>query len=544
MISLLKILYDQLNRHDKLRILIAFPVMLLNSLIDLLSIGLLVPLISLVIIGDEILPNFLSIINFELTFLSLVLSIFVIFLCKTLYGFWLYFWINNLTMDLRNKIHLALTKIIFTHHSIVHKLYTREHLQQVATNEVNNLHLRILVPIFHLAVDGFVVLILLFGLIIVNARATLFVVTILSVIYMVTRAFTKSRLIEYGSRRKLIESQILESVINYVRGTSEASVNNFSNLLINKLEKSLTSLKSVIVPQLALLQIPKLLFEFGIVLIVCGMILLRDVIAVDEADFAASLIFMIGAASRILPSVNRLAVANQNLASGLKSLQAIVELFSLRSHHQCLKIEKQDSSLSQDHKLIAMSDGVMNINNEIYKRYPDFAIQHGQMVCITGSSGSGKSTLLKLMVNIEELSRGTMTNNISNMELSQFYLPQTSVLFFDNLIDNIIMDEKFDMEYLERVCLAAEIDFWDLREYRSIRELSGGQQQRVAIARALYHQPNVLLMDEALSAVGHALSQKILRNIRNFLPESTIIMVTHDLEVTKLFDLNINLDLM
>ncbi len=116
------------------------------------------------------------------------------------------------------------------------------------------------------------------------------------------------------------------------------------------------------------------------------------------------------------------------------------------------------------------------------------------------------------------------------------YVPQGNSILSGTIRDNLCLGgTEYTDEQLRGALSAAEI--WDyvknlpggldtLVGERGIG-LSEGQAQRIAIARGLLRQPRILLMDEATSALDEPIEEKILRNVRGYLKESTIIMITH-----------------
>ena len=123
------------------------------------------------------------------------------------------------------------------------------------------------------------------------------------------------------------------------------------------------------------------------------------------------------------------------------------------------------------------------------------------------------------------------------------YVPQNIFLIDDTIIKNIIFntsyDEKNTLDFkklLEIVCLDKE--FIDIN--KNVGELggkiSGGQKQRLAIARAIFKKPQILILDEATSGIDKMTEKKIIDNIVNFIPDITILMVTHRENENLFFD--------
>lgn len=536
-LSLIGAIFCALTTCQRLRVIVAFPIILVNSLLDLLSIGLLVPLISFVVLGSQSLPIFLHPLAGVFNVTSLILVISCVFVFKTIYGFWMYFWINGVTMDLRNVVQHLVIRAIPGKNFNISNSFAYEELQQIASSEINHLHLRFLVPIFNLVVDTFVIIALGLGLFLVNPDIMLSVSLIFGAIYLAINFITRWRLIKFGEMRKNTEAQILEDVINYVRGSSEIEVNKYDKFLRGKLSHSLQILKRVIVPQLAILQLPRLVFEAGIVLSVCVIILFREYLSSNNETFVSSLIFFVGAASRILPSINRISVANQNLAAGKKSVEAIAKIISLshpsydttQTDHRCCAEYDGAVLFAAQQVTIGLSEG-KNIC------IPNHAIHQGDKLCVYGASGCGKSTMLKLFTGQLSAKTGHFCDQSTKLGLSKALVTQSPILFCNNILDNILMGKDLDKRRMNAIIEAVEIDFWEPKTVFTVHNLSGGQKQRLSIARALYQNPNILLLDEATSALGENQARRILSNIFELNKDMTIICVTHDVKLCSIFE--------
>ena len=176
-----------------------------------------------------------------------------------------------------------------------------------------------------------------------------------------------------------------------------------------------------------------------------------------------------------------------------------------------------------------------------------FEIHPGETVGITGRTGSGKSTVLQLAMRMMDPTRGCISidgTSLPEWELQVMrnhvgYVPQDVFLFSDTIGNNIAFGAT-DNEPLEgRVRQAAsdagvaedvmafEHGFDTLLGERGVN-LSGGQKQRVSIARALIKQPDILLLDDCLSAVDTETEERILAAIHRQKTTCTL-MVSHRL---------------
>ena len=156
------------------------------------------------------------------------------------------------------------------------------------------------------------------------------------------------------------------------------------------------------------------------------------------------------------------------------------------------------------------------------------------LVIITGPIGSGKSSLLLSL--IRELP-GTSGNISTRGVLS--YAAQDPWIFSGTIRDNILIGNPFLLnrycQVIEACCLKEDIDSFDKRDDTLIGErgitLSGGQKARVALARSVYHQADIYLFDDPLSAVDVKVGRRIFRKcIKEFLKDKLILIVTHQIQ--------------
>lgn len=204
-------------------------------------------------------------------------------------------------------------------------------------------------------------------------------------------------------------------------------------------------------------------------------------------------------------------------------------------------------------KNLEYNDLKVNINTF---SYPDseveilsdihFKLEEGDTLGIVGRTGSGKSSLFNLLVRNFDVESGeilidnTPLNKIDMTELNDRvgYISQNNLLFSTTIRENIRFGRpnmtQEEVEYYAKVADVHEdiltfSDGYDTLVGERGVSLSGGQKQRISIARTLAMNPEILIMDDALSAVDAKTEQRILTNLREFRQKGITIIATHRL---------------
>jgi ATP-binding cassette subfamily B protein len=173
-----------------------------------------------------------------------------------------------------------------------------------------------------------------------------------------------------------------------------------------------------------------------------------------------------------------------------------------------------------------------------------FELKPGQRIAIIGRTGSGKTTIADLLMRMYDVSTGKIL--IDETEIKSYalrslrkqigFVPQDVFLFSETITENIGFGmDKVDKETATRFAhyasIGREIEQFPQGYETMVGErgvtLSGGQKQRISIARALMKQPNVLVLDDSLSAVDTATEKQIQQNLDEVLSNKTAIIITH-----------------
>ena len=239
-------------------------------------------------------------------------------------------------------------------------------------------------------------------------------------------------------------------------------------------------------------------------------------------------------------------------------------------------VQQAEASQKRINEFLSEKNEIISVNQNDYKikgelefkgvslKYPetniealseiDFKINTGQSLGIIGSVGSGKSTLLELIVRNYDPDSGKILidnknlkdHNIEVIRRDIGYVPQTTFLFSDTIYNNInfgnINSKAEDIQYYSKIaCIHDDIMSFPKKYSSMLGErginLSGGQKQRLAIARALIKKPQILILDDSLSALDTETEHNVIKNLKKEIKDITKIIVSHRISTIEKCDL-------
>ncbi len=228
---------------------------------------------------------------------------------------------------------------------------------------------------------------------------------------------------------------------------------------------------------------------------------------------------------------------------GAVSLARVNEIFnthpSIVSPEHPLESEAQPKNAIEIKDLTFSYDGIHQVLEHI-----TLDIKPGSMVGILGRTGSGKSTLLKTLMRLVDPPEGTVTIKGIDVKLwdlqtlrNHFGMtPQDTYLFSDSIKNNIAYGvDHASLDLVKKAASLSSIDKdlegfthgWDTVIGERGLTLSGGQKQRVAISRSLAREPEILILDDSMSAVDAETEKRILGQLLKERKGKTTILVSH-----------------
>ena len=179
----------------------------------------------------------------------------------------------------------------------------------------------------------------------------------------------------------------------------------------------------------------------------------------------------------------------------------------------------------------------------------NFKINKGQTIGIVGKTGSGKTTLIKQLLRLYPVEKGSLL--LDNQGIEKYYdysvrekmgyAPQEYQLFSKTIKENILFYRENLENNLEQALILSDVKK-DIENFKDgintlVGEngisLSGGQKQRLGIARAILANPDILILDDSLSAVDANTEKTIIENIKNYRQGKTNIIVSHRISAVR-----------
>jgi len=549
----LKIAYNLIPINFRWKLKLIFILIFLASLVDLLSIGLIYPLLTVLFDPKEI--SFLGI-NFqtEKLFLKysqteLIIYSLIAFNLLIIFKNIFIFLVNYLRIRLFVNLRFSLTQILYDNYMSKNYLFhIKTHSSTLVRNILSETQLFVKKNVI-LFIDFFSNFVILAGLIIISLNVkfteTIIILLILIFFSFIYFRFLKQIFVQLGKKRINLDGKLYKFVRESLEGYREIKIYSvdkfFKENFLSKLFKREKVAKKISI----FATVPKHLLEVLTIIFFSIIILffLREgnqnlTNAIPEIGIIAVILI------RLYPAVTK-------LIFGLQTLK-IADPTTLLLHDQFNNLKEYNIKEAKDNAIKTNFNHHIELKNVSFK-YPNteqlifknvnIKFEKGKAYGIIGQSGSGKSTFLDLLTSfinptdgsicvddVEILSHKSWMNKIS-------YVSQNVFILDDTIKNNIIFGDKENFNenlFLESLKLSNSLEFINNLQdgFETIvgedgSQLSGGQRQRINIARAIYKKSEIIIFDEATSALDKENENLIFNSISNLMGKKTLFIVTH-----------------
>ena len=379
----------------------------------------------------------------------------------------------------------------------------------------------------------------------VEPLGTLITASVLGLAGWIFNRVTRAHILRWGKSYQYHERLRIQHLQQGLGGVKDVKLLGREADFLAQYQSHNVSSASVSERQMTLGALPRLWLEL---LAVTGMAILVFAMIMQGKPIEGLLptLGLFGAAAfRLIPSVNRVLAAVQNMRFSMPVIDTI---------YGELKLLEEKSAPQREHRLTFKN--VLTVD-QVNFQYPmaeaqalrgiSLEIPHGASIGFIGGSGAGKSTLVDIILGLLTPVSGAVRidgvdiqNNLRGWQDQIGYVPQSIFLTDDSLRRNVafgLPEEQIDTAAVWRAIHAAQLGQFvnDLPQgldtmvgERGVR-LSGGQRQRIGIARALYHDPPVLVLDEATSSLDTLTERGVMDAVRALQGNKTVIIVAHRL---------------
>ena len=383
-----------------------------------------------------------------------------------------------------------------------------------------------------------------------NPPVTFFLVLMLSFSYLLIFFLFRSKYLINGIKTSQGLDKSLNMMTNMFGSMKEIIFFGSQKKVLSNLEKNYMDLAHVKGNNTALSQMPRFFIDSIILIILVVGVTLATNTEGDLTYFFTTVSIYGIAALKLLPAFQNIFYFSSEITQRKPHISNVTELLAKNDRFE--NIETEEVTFS----------GEILFNNVSYSwerpenksdNLLNLKIKKGEKIAVLGPTGSGKSTFIDLLLGLVEPESGGIyiddvkinRKNVKSYRNIFAFVPQKIFFLEDSMRENILFGAKSELtdnNLLEKIIQELQFDSiiksnktLDSSLSDSNQTVSGGQKQLIGIARALYRGGDILVMDEATSAMDAKLEKSIFAAISNF-GFSNLVYITHRPNLLKEFD--------
>jgi ABC-type multidrug transport system fused ATPase/permease subunit len=555
-----KLLWDVLQSSERRSLIGVFALILIGTALETFSIGMMIPVLSVIASDDQKISLPFLTINPSLDKSQLILLavglMFAVYVFKNAF-------LAGSTWIQRG----FLTRVTSRVAARMLETYIRQpyafHLRKNSSTLIRNTQdASILVaggvePMLTILTEGLIAFALFTVLVVVEPVGTICVIGLLLFATFIFQRFFDQKLQRWGTLRQIQKGLIIQTIQQGLGAVKDVQVLGREEWFVNE-HRERQTLDANLIRRINTVQaVPRLWLEVMAMAGLAGLVAIMLATGKDIDKIIPTVGLFAVTSFKVLPSINKLVSSKQTLKVSRSTIETI--------HHD-LDLPFAANSLNHNmgfqfkNVVVDQLDFKYEQSENLVLSKINVKILSGEAVGFVGQSGSGKSTLIDIMLGLLEPQSGSVLINgqtIENVKQSWQqqigYIPQTIFLMDDSLRRNIaigIADNEIDEVAIVDALKSAQLEEFvaSLPEgldtvvgERGVR-LSGGQRQRIGIARALYHRPSVLVLDEATSSLDTETEHGVMQAVQALQGDKTVIIVAHRLSTVEYCDRLYRLD--
>lgn len=554
MISYIKNFFFILAPKDKISLLKIFFLHFISTIFEVLTIGLIIPIISLFLDIDKftsyiekssyfnnIFRFLLSFSQKELLFFTLLLFLFV-YILKTLF---LIFYQNQKFNFLSESHDLVVNKMYKNYlnkNYIFHLSNNSSTMIRNITQDCNIFSFSITPAIIHLITEILKVILIVSMLIFYSPVVTIILFSVLSFLILFFYKLTSYKLKTFGLERQYYSAKIIQKLQEGFKSIKEIIIYNMQDIFLNefsapnKLNSFFRSKSELLTSSL------KPLVELCVVIVFLIIIFLALNINYENSNIVLFIALFSFSFSKMLPSYLLITKSLADLRYNYSTIKLISSELKNFINPEIKKNKKIDDIFKIELKNIYYN---YSGSKKLILEDINFEVQKNDKIAIIGSTGAGKTTLINIISGLLQSERGNLLINDKLYNLNDYfmhnqiaYVPQSPAILEETILFNITL-KNFKSDFIlrnviESLKIVQLYDFINNLENgidtllgENGANLSGGQCQRLAIARAIYRNPSVLILDESTNAIDDNTENLILDNINKKFYNKIVLNVSH-----------------
>jgi ABC-type multidrug transport system fused ATPase/permease subunit len=523
--------------------------------LETISLGIVVPIIGILTQDDyqqkyPFIVDIFGNLSREELISAVMVAMVLIYVVRSLFLFWSLWIQKGFSASVSGRLSQSLFSIYLRQPYMFHLQRNSSTLMRNAKNATSVVTCGV-DPFLVLLTDGLVAIAMFALLIAVEPVGTLAVLLVFGLSTFIFQRTTRRRIDNWGYQVDYHETKILQHLQEGFGGAKDVKVLGRENEFLSQHEKHLG--ESIRINRIynVILTLPRSFMEIITIVGLCLLVVSMVVRGRELADIVPILGLFAAAAFRVMPSINRLLMATQTLIFNRSIIASVYKDFLLDSPDStstgsgtkfATQLELTDVSFKYP---TAATASLQNVS---------LVVKRGEAVGFVGPSGAGKSTLVDVILGLFAPTSGVVKvdgqdvqQNLRNWQNQIGYVPQAIYLTDDTLRRNVafgLNDENIDDNLVRNAIRLAQLEDFvaTLPEKletvvgeRGVR-LSGGQRQRIGIARALYHNPSVLVLDEATSSLDTPTEHGVMQAVQALQGSKTVLIVAHRLSTVEYCD--------
>lgn len=536
-----------LPREQKRALIILSGLLLVGMFLEILGLGMLLPILT-ILLNPEQLSNVLA----HFTFIDLkafnyndvvvfsLFSLFFVYIFKTLF---------LVFINYKQNVILENTGISIQNKLFSNQLYRsyEHHLYRDFSEIIKDVQLEVFFfisfcrSLIMFFVESALVIAILATILYLEPQGALVIGSIFGVLGFFFLQLSKKKLKVWGEEREVLDGKILKTLTNSLSGIKEVKLFHKEGYFINMLKENNTRKAKISANFQTLSQIPRFYLELITIIGMVVLILVLFYNGIKTTEIVTLLGVFVAAAFRMIPSINRILSALQNIKFYGSTVKKIYDQI-IGFNYSKSNLNFKKFSFNKEIKL----EGIQfSYKEKKILNFTNLEIKKGTTIGVVGPSGSGKSTLVDLINGLLKPLKGSVSVDGTNIDeiikpwqQSLGYVGQEIFLMDDTIKANIafgVIDQEININNIYKALEAAQLSTFidELKLGINTRvgergiQLSGGQKQRLGIARALYRNPSILIFDEATASLDHETEKQVMNSIYNLKQNKTMIIIAH-----------------